>query len=380
MTEGIEPFRINIPQAELDDLKRRLKATRFPEEATAEGWTQGVPLATAKQLRDYWAEKYDWRRCEEMLNGLGQSRTVIDGVGIHFLHVRSPEPNAMPLLLTHGWPGSVIEFVKVIAPLADPVKFGGKAEDAFHVVVPSLPGYGFSDKPEKEGWGVEKIADAWVVLMQRLGYDKFAAQGGDWGAAVTSALGVAHVSSLHGIHLNMPIAFPDRDNMGDLSEQEKKALAAADYHQRNGRGYSEEQRTRPQTLGYSLADSPMGQACWIYEKFREWADCNGDPLNTLTMDEMLDNIMLYWLTNSGASSARLYWQSLASFPRLAPTAPLGVSCFPKEIVPTSRRWAEKRYPKIFYWNELDRGGHFAAFEVPDLFVQEMRACFRLLRN
>jgi pimeloyl-ACP methyl ester carboxylesterase len=315
-----------------------------------------------------------------MLNGFGQYRTEIDGLGIHFLHIRSPEANATPLLLTHGWPGSVIEFHKVIGPLSDPAAHGGDARDAFHLVIPSLPGYGFSDKPAAKGWGVRRIARAWLMLMKRLGYERFIAQGGDWGAAVTTALGVMHPPELQAIHVNMPIAFPDPAEMAGWTPEEAETAAAFQRFADEETGYSTQQRTRPQTLGYGLTDSPAGQAAWVYEKFHAWTDCNGDPANALTADEMLDNIMLYWLPATGASSARLYWESMGSaFQPGTTNVPTGISIFPKEITRPSRRWAEKTYSNIVHWNVLDRGGHFAAFEQPDLFVQELRDCFRKIR-
>ncbi|UVO48994.1 epoxide hydrolase 1 [Sphingomonas sp. SUN019] len=378
-SETIEPFRIAIDEAVLDDLRRRLRATRWPERETVDGWGQGVPLEQARRLVDHWLTAYDWRRCEALLDGFGQYRTKIDGLGIHFLHRCSPEPGALPLILTHGWPGSVIEFHKVIDALADPVAHGGRAEDAFHVVAPSLPGYGFSDKPGEAGWGVERIARAWAVLMRRLGYDRYVAQGGDWGSAVTTALAQIGDPAVAGIHLNMIVAPPSAEDIASATEAEKVTLAALQCYQTDGNGYAQQQRTRPQTLGYGLADSPVGQAMWIFEKFHEWTDCDGDPFSVLSADEMLDNVMLYWLTNSGASSARLYWESFRSFASGTVDVPIACSLFPKEIFPPSRRWADKRYRNIVYWNELSKGGHFAAFEQPELFVEELRKGFRGMR-
>lgn len=379
MDDAITPYRIEIPESALDDLRRRLDTTRWPEAETVDDWTQGVPLSSAQALCAHWRERYDWRRCEAMLNGIGQYRTEIDGLSIHFLHVRSPEPNALPLILTHGWPGSVIEFHKVIGPLTDPVAHGGRAEDAFHVVAPSLPGYGFSDKPDRAGWKTERIGAAWITLMRRLGYARFVAQGGDWGSAVTTAIAQSGAPEVAGIHLNMVVAYPDAAGMNDLTDQEKTALAAAERYRTDGNGYAQQQATRPQTLGYALTDSPAGQAAWIFEKFREWADCDGDPFTVLTPDEMLDNIMLYWLPGTAASSARLYWESFRDLGAGTVDIPVACSLFPKEIFPPSRRWAEKRYTDIVYWNELDRGGHFAAFEQPELFVDELRKGFRSMR-
>ena len=379
MSTTIEPFTLAIEQAALDDLRRRLAATRWPEKETVVDWSQGAPLSHVRALCDYWAKDYDWRRCEAMLNGFGQFKTEIDGLEIHFIHKRSPNPNALPLLITHGWPGSVIEFHKVIGPLTDPVAHGGKAEDAFHVIAPSLPGYGFSGKPAVAGWGVPRIAKAWVALMKRLGYQRFVAQGGDWGSAVTSAIGALGAPEVAGVHLNMVIGFPGPEDMNDLTDQEKAALASFERYQTWGNGYSQQQATRPQTLGYGLADSPIGQAAWIYEKFFEWTDCDGDPRNALGLDEMLDNIMLYWLPDNGASSARLYWESFRNFPADPIDIPVACSIFPKEIFSCSRRWAERKYKNLIHWNELPKGGHFAAFEQPELFAQELRDGFRSLR-
>ena len=378
MTDAIMPFMLDVPQATLDDLQDRLARTRWPERETVDGWQQGVPLASAEALVDHWQHGYDWRRCEAALNAVGQFTTEIDGLALHFLHRRSPEPNALPIVITHGWPGSVIEFMKVIGPLTDPVAHGGRAEDAFHVVCPSLPGYGFSERPS-ESWPVPRIGKAWIALMKRLGYDRFVAQGGDWGSAVTTAIGASGDPAVAGIHLNMLVVRPTPEEMADLSEDEKTALESLQRYSKDGNGYAQQQSTRPQTLGYSLVDSPVGQAMWIYEKFREWTDCNGTPENALTHDEMLDDIMLYWLTGTGASSGRLYWESFGAFGAGAVTVPTGYSIFPKEIFRTSRRWAERQYTNITYWNELDRGGHFAAFEQPELFVEEVRAAFRGLR-
>jgi pimeloyl-ACP methyl ester carboxylesterase len=280
-------------------------------------------------------------------------------------------------VITHGWPGSIVEFHKVIAPLTDPTAFGGDAADAFHLVCPSLPGYAFSDKPAATGWGIERIARAWAALMARLGYDRYGAQGGDWGSMVTDMIGQVDPDHLAGIHMNMPIAIPS--TFEDLTEVENAALGAMAFYQEWDSGYSKQQSTRPQTLGYGLVDSPAGQAAWILEKFYQWTDCDGHPENVLSRDELLDNVMLYWLTASGASSARLYWESFNNGPREQVNVPVGCSVFPKEIIRISRRWAESRFTNIQYWNELDRGGHFAAFEQPDLFVNELRSYFRLVR-
>ena len=379
MTSGVEAFNLAIPDAVLADLRGRLERTRWPERETVADDRQGVPLADAQALCAYWQGSYDWRRCEATLNGLGQFRTVIDGLGIHFLHVRSPEPDALPLIMTHGWPGSVVEFLKVIGPLTDPVAHGGKAEDAFHVVVPSLPGYGFSDKPIEAGWSVERIAAAWIELMRRLGYDRYVAQGGDWGSAVTSAMAAIRPPELAAIHLNMVIAPPTPDDLAALSDREKRALGDLQRFSTEGRGYSALQGTRPQTLGYGLTDSPSGQAAWIFEKLVEWMDCHGDPLSVLSYDDMLDNIMLYWLPASAASSARLYWESMANFASGATDLPVACSIFPGEITRPARKWAERKYSNLIYWGEPTRGGHFAAFEQPGIFVNEIRNAFRSIR-
>ena len=339
MNDVIKPFTLAVDQASLDDLHRRLDQTRWPEKEPVDDWTQGAPLAKVRALCEYWRRGYDWRRAEAKLNGLGQFKTEIDGLGIHFLHVRSPHAGAMPLILTHGWPGSVMEFMKVIGPLTDPVAHGGRAEDAFHVVAPSLPGYAFSDKPTTAGWGVAKIAGAWITLMARLGYERWVAQGGDWGSAVTTGIGVARPPACAAIHVNMPLIFPDPEDLAAPTPAEQASLAAMAHYQDKDSGYSKQQGTRPQTLGYGLVDSPVGQAAWIYEKMWAWTDNKGAPEDALSLDEMLDNIMLYWLPATGASSARLYWESFGSFASTKLDIPVGVSIYPKEIFRPSRRWA-----------------------------------------
>jgi pimeloyl-ACP methyl ester carboxylesterase len=379
MAQTIAPFRISASDAELDDLRRRLRATRWPERETVDDWTQGIPLAYVREVCSYWAEKYDWRAREARLNRFPQFRTEVDGLGIHFIHARSPHPGALPLVITHGWPGSIVEFHKVIEPLVDPTAHGGSAADAFHVVCPSLPGYAFSDKPAKNGWSVVRTAGAWAELMGRLGYSRWVAQGGDWGAIVTTMIGVQAPAGCAGIHVNMPWVAPDPETMNDLTPQEQACIESFQYYERWDSGYSKEQSTRPQTLGYGLVDSPAGQAAWILEKFWAWTDCHGHPENALTRDELLDNVMLYWLPGAGASSARMYWESFNQ-PLTDPVAlPTGCSIFPKEIIRPSRRWAARRYRNLIHWNELPRGGHFAAFEQPELFVGELRDCFRKLR-
>lgn len=379
MNDAITDFTLAIPQADLDELNRRLDQTRWPDKETVDDWTQGSPLARVQALCAYWRNGYDWRRAEARLNALGQYKTEIDGLGIHFLHVRSKHPEAMPLLVTHGWPGSVMEFMKVIGPLTDPTAHGGKAEDAFHVIAPSLPGYGFSDKPATNGWGVPKIAGAWIQLMARLGYNEWVAQGGDWGSAVTTAIGVIRPPGCLAIHVNMPLVFPGPDQMGDLTEAEKGYLAGLQYYQDKDSGYSKQQATRPQSVGYGLVDSPAGQAAWIYEKLWAWTDNQGAPEDALSQDEMLDNIMLYWLPGTGASSARLYWESFGSFGSTKLELPVGVSIYPKEIFRASRRWGEKVMSNIIHWGEMEKGGHFAAWEQPVLYVGEIRTCFAKVR-
>ncbi|MFI6818596.1 epoxide hydrolase family protein [Nonomuraea sp. NPDC050328] len=380
------PFRVEVAEGELADLRERLGRTRWPERETVDDWSQGVPLAYLKELCRYWAEEYDWRATERRLNGFPQFRTTVDGLGLHFLHVRSPYQDAVPLVLTHGWPGSVVEFLKVIGPLTDPPKYGGEEREAFHVICPSLPGYGFSDKPATTGWGVERIAGAWIRLMGRLGYERFGAAGGDWGTSVTASIGQQAPERVVGIHLMPPLAPPDPATFGTLTEAERASIAALEQAQEWEDGYSLEQSTRPQTIGYGLVDSPALLAAWIVEKFRAWTDCAGHPENALTRDELLDNLMLYWLPGTGASAARLYWESFRWVQRLfageagdVVAVPAGCSIFPKENPRPSRRWAERRFTDIRHWNELDRGGHFAAFEQPEQFVAELRAFFRLVR-
>jgi pimeloyl-ACP methyl ester carboxylesterase len=377
--DAIHSFELAIEPSRLDDLRRRLDSTRWPDAEMVDDWSQGAPLSSVKSLVDYWSTRYDWRRCEQQLNGLGQYLTHIDGVDIHFLHIRSKHEAALPLILTHGWPGSVIEFLKCVAPLVDPAAHGGQASDAFHVVIPSLPGYGFSSKPREKGWNVKRIAKAWHVLMRRLGYERYVAQGGDWGAVITTAMGIERPEGLAAIHLNMPLVRP-REPGTNLNAAESRMLERLDFYTRWDSGYASQQSTRPQTLGYGLADSPAGQAAWIYEKFHAWTDNSGTPESVLTHDEMLDNIMLYWLPNASTSSARLYWESYRSaFLAAELHLPVGCSIFPKDIYAAPRSWAERCIHDLIYWNELDRGGHFAAFEQPALFVTELRNCFRSIR-
>jgi len=375
MVGPIRDFTIDIEQDVLDDLKDRLARTRFPEKETVADWDQGIPLSYVEELIGYWRESYDWRRCEVALNAHSNHIIEINGVDIHFLHIRSSEADARPLLLTHGWPGSVIEFMDAIGPLSDPLAHGGKAEDAFHLVIPSLPGYGFSGKPAVTGWSVEKIAESWHALMAALGYDSWFAQGGDWGAIVTSAIATQNRGGCKGIHLNMIAAAPPKEVLASPTEEEQAALARLALYRAKGAGYSKQQSTKPQTLGYALADSPSGQMAWILEKFHDWSDCEGHPENVFPRDHLLDNVMLYWLNNAGASSGRLYWHSFDK-PNLDPVMiPTGCSLFPHEIIRASRRWAETRFKDIVYFNGIERGGHFAAMERPEAFVDEVRACF-----
>jgi epoxide hydrolase len=386
VSDAVTPWRIEVPESELRDLRERLARTRWPEPETVADWSQGVPLAYVQELCRYWADAYDWRVTEARLNALPQFRTELDGLGIHFIHVRSPHASALPLVITHGWPGSVVEFLKVMGPLADPTAHGGGPADAFHVVCPSLPGYGFSDKPARPGWGVDRIAAAWARLMARLGYERYGAQGGDWGTSVSTRLGQRDAAHVAGIHLTPPLAPPDPETFGDLTPREREALAALEHAAEWDSGYSREQGTRPQTIGYALVDSPVALCAWIVEKFRAWTDCDGHPEKALTRDEIVDNLMLHWLPRTGASSARLYWESIRQVDEwISGTAtdtvdvPTGCSIFPKELQRPSRRWAERRFTDIRYWNELDRGGHFAAFEQPEMFVDEVRAFFRIVR-
>ncbi len=376
----VTPFRIETSEEELADLKRRLQNARWPEAESVDDWSMGIPLSYLQEVCQYWADGYDWNKRVERINQHPQFKTGIDGVDVHFLHVRSPNEDALPLVMTHGWPGSIVEFLKVIGPLADPAAHGGDPADAFHVVCPSLPGYGYSSQPKETGWGVQKIADTWSTLMQRIGYDRYLAQGGDWGAMVTTCMGMQDPEHCRAIHLNMPIAPPDPETLDDLSEAEQSAMAGMQHYQQWDSGYSKQQSTRPQTVGYGLVDSPVGQAAWILEKFWSWMDCDGHPENVLSRDELLDNVMLYWLPGTAASSARLYWESFNTPPIGNVQVPVGCSIFPKEIFRTSKRWAEKAFGELLHFNTLDKGGHFAAFEQPETFVDEVRTCFRSLRG
>jgi len=392
--EAIRPFRVNIPQAALDELRRRIKATRWPSKELVTDRSQGVQLATLQALARYWTTEYDWRKCEARLNALPQFTTRIDGVEVHFIHVRSRHENALPLIMTHGWPGSVIELLDTVGPLTDPTAHGGTPEDAFHLVLPSLPGYGFSGEPTELGWENGRIARAWAELMDRLGYTHYVAQGGDVGAAVTDAMGRQAPEGLLGIHVNLlALAIGLKDQLPAESEQERAAHKALATFTTDGFGYFLEQSTRPQTIGYSLLDSPVGLAAWMldhdtdsyYKISRAFVD--GEPVGNLTRDSIVDNITLYWLTGTGASAARWYWEfgrflAAAGAAGKAPPAvsvPVGFTTFPGEIWAAPRSWVEAAYPGVAYFNEVDRGGHFPAWEEPELFATEVRSAFSSLR-
>ena len=373
-TEEIKSFRVSVNQEALEDLRARLDRTRLPTKEPVDDWSQGVPLSRAANLIEYWRTSYDWRRFEAQLNRFPHFRTLLDGLGIHFIHERSPHADALPIILTHGWPGSVAEFLEVVEPLSNPTAFDGSAGDAFHVVVPSLPGFAFSDKPAETGWNLPRIAKAWSSLMQRLGYDRWVAQSGDWGAGVTTALGHLVPAGLVGIHLNWQFVFPEHVP-NDLSPDEQRTVDGAKNFLGDGNGYFRQQSTRPQTIAYA------GQAAWIYEKFYSWTDNNGSPEDALSVDQMLDNISLYWFTNTAASSGRIYCENKdASFSGGKLSLPVAATVFPHEIFRAPRSWAEQTYSNLIYWNEATRGGHFAAFEEPDVFVEEIRAAFRALRS
>jgi len=374
---AIEPFTIAVPEESLIDLRRRLADARWPDRETVPDWSQGVRHDSLRALIDYWATDYSWRRIERILNSYPQFTTTIDGTSIHFLHIRSRHEAARPLLITHGWPGSIIEFLKIIEPLVDPTAHGGEASDAFHLVLPSLPGFGFSGKPRDTGWNDVRIAHAWDELMRRLGYDGYFAQGGDWGACVTTRMAQMGSSGLKAIHLNWAFVLPDPVPTGGLSAEEEQALDDLDRFALTGNAYYLQQMTRPQTIGYGLVDSPIGLAAWIYEKYQAWTDNHGDPESVLTRDEMLDNIMLYWLTSAGASAARIYWEHKGNvFSAGRVDTPASVSVFPREIYRLPESWTRAAFPNLFRFVRHDRGGHFAAWEQPGLFVEDMRESFR----
>ena len=377
MSTAVTAFTIDIHDSVLEDLRQRLHNTRWPDREVVGDWTQGIPLSYVQEVARYWADEYDWREREALLNRFDQFTTEIDGLEIHCIHQRSPHPDAVPLLLSHGWPGSIVEFHKVIDPLTNPTAFGGDAADAFHVVAPSLPGFGFSGKPTTVGWGVERIGSTFAQLMARLGYDRYVAQGGDWGSAISSVIGSTDPEHCAAIHLTL--AMSSRPTGAAETPEELHALGRIDYYAKWDSGYSTQQKSRPQTLGYALSDSPAGQLAWILEKMWAWTDCDGHPENVLTRDEMLDNVMLYWATGSATSSARIYWESFGRGSRPTVSVPTGFAVYPKEVVPPVRAWVGKLYPNVQHWREYDKGGHFAAFEVPETFVADLREFFRIIR-
>lgn len=380
----IRPFKVDVPEADLVDLRDRLARTRWPDELPGVGWGYGIPLAYVKELADHWRTDYDWRAWEARLNEFPQFTTTIDGQNVHFMHVRSAEPDAMPLILTHGWPGSVVEFLNVIGPLTDPRRHGGDPRDAFHVVAPSIPGYGFSGPTREAGWDVKRVTRAFAELMDRLGYRRYGAQGGDWGATISRQLGLSYPDRVIGLHVTMLAAPPSGDpaEMASLTETEKGHLEAAARFQRQGSGYFMIQSSRPQTLAYGLADSPAGLLAWIAEKFKEWTDSSNAVADAVDRDQLLTNVSVYWFTGTANSAARLYYEfarSGGSWGKVEPSAvPTGVAVFPREIAPPIRRFAE-RSNNIVHWSAFDRGGHFAAMEEPDLLVPDVREFFRTLR-
>ncbi|RWK69017.1 epoxide hydrolase [Mesorhizobium sp.] len=389
-SEAVRPFRAGIPEEAIVDLRRRLATTRWPLRETVTDQSQGVQLAKLQDLLRYWMTDYNWRKVEAKLNALPMFVTEIDGLAIHFIHVRSRHENAMPMIMTHGWPGSILEFMKVIGSLADPTAHGGAAEDAFHLVVPSIPGFGFSGKPTEAGWGSDHIGRAWGVLMRRLGYDRYVSQGGDCGSVISQRMALQKVTGLSGIHINMPGTVPTEiaailtaggPAPSDLTEKKSAAFDALDTFYKDSSGYAAMMVTRPQTIGYSLVDSPVGLAAWIYEKFAQWTYSGGDPERVLTKDEMLDDISLYWLTESGTSAAQIYWEDHSNNFNAVDIAdlPVAVTVFPGEIYCAPRSWAERCYHNLIYFHEAKTGGHFAAWEQPEIFTQEVRAAFRSLR-
>ncbi|SEF25001.1 epoxide hydrolase [Variovorax sp. NFACC27] len=386
---SVRPFRISVDREALADLRRRLGATRWPSAETVADDSQGVRLATLRSLVRHWSTDYDWRKGEARLNAVPQFVTTIDGLDIQFAHIRSRHADAMPLIMTHGWPGSIFELLKVVGPLTDPTAHGGRAQDAFHLVLPSLPGFGFSGQPKGTGWDSNHIARAWGVLMARLGYKQFVSQGGDCGSVISHRMAMQKVPGLMAIHVNMPGTVPAEiasilaaggPAPAGLSTKERAAFDKLDDFYRNSSGYSAMMVTRPQTLGYALADSPVGQAAWIYDKFATWTYSGGVPERVLARDEMLDDISLYWLTNSATSAAQIYWEDHSNnFNAVDISLPAAVTVFPGEIYQAPRSWADRAYHDLIYWNEVDTGGHFAAWEQPTLFSQEVRAAFRSLR-
>ncbi|MQX98843.1 alpha/beta fold hydrolase [Sinorhizobium medicae] len=388
--DAIRPFKAAIPQKDVDELRRRVRAARWPAMETVSDRSQGAQLKKFKPLVEYWGTDYDWRKGEEKLNTFPQFMTKIDGLDIHFIHVKSKHENALPLIMTHGWPGSVLELINTIGPLTDPTAHGGASEDAFHVVMPSMPGYGFSEIPSETGWGPDRIGRAWHVLMTRLGYDRYVSQGGDWGAVISDAMARQAPAGLLGIHTNMPATVPPdiakaltngEPAPAGLSPEEKIAYEQMNALYTKGAGYAWIMVTRPQTLGYALTDSPVGLAAWYYDKFADWTYSGGDPEKSLTRDEMLDDISLYWFTGTATSGARLYWENNANnFNAVDIKVPAAITVFPGEIYQAPKSWAEKAYHNLIYYNKVDKGGHFAAWEEPDLFSSELRAAFKSLRS
>ena len=391
----IRPFQVQVPERDLQELRRRVQATRWPDRELVADPSQGLQLATLQTLANYWGGGYDWRRLEARLNRLPQFITTIDGVDIHFIHVRSRHRNALPVILTHGWPGSILEFIGTIEPLTNPTAFGGRAEDAFDVVIPSIPGYGFSGRPTGLGWGPDRVGRAWHVLMQRLGYDHYVSQGGDHGSVISDVMGRQAPSGLRGIHLTMPATVPSElvaainsgaDAPAGLTQVERTAFETLGRFFARNAAYGAMMVTRPQTIGYALNDSPVGLAAWMYDKIAQWTDSDGVPENVLGRDAILDDISLYWLTETATSAGRFYWEnnnnnfSAAAQKTDQITVPVAVSVFPGEIYRAPRSWTERAYPTLYYFNEADKGGHFAAWEQPQLFSAELRAAFRPLRD
>ncbi len=379
MSTSIEAFHVRVDDAVLQDLRHRLERTRLPDQIEGTGWEYGIPIDYLRELVEYWRDTYDWREQEARLNSFEHYRTSVDGQGIHFIHARSAQPDALPLLLTHGWPGSVVEFLDVIPRLTDPEAFGGRPGDAFHVIAPSLPGYGFSDPPRSPGWDIQRIAESFVELTGRLDYPRYVAQGGDWGSQVTTRVGALDPEHCAAIHLNMALGIRPQAPE-PLTEEEQADLAAMKHFADEESGYANEQGTKPQTLGVALNDSPAGLLAWIVEKFRAWSDCDGHPENCFTRDQLITNVMVYWVTRTSASSARLYWETKHSASGAPPFVgvPTGVARYPKEVLRWPRSWVERQY-NVVHWAVMDRGGHFPAMEQPDLFVDDLRRYFRTAR-
>jgi microsomal epoxide hydrolase len=385
----MRPFRVDIPQASLDDLNRRIAGTRWPSELPGVGWSRGVPLAYLKELAEYWKTRYNWRAAEQRLNRLPQYLAPLDGIDVHFLHVRSPEIGATPLILSHGWPGAVTEFLDVIGPLTDPVRHGGDPQDAFHLVIPSLPGYGFSSAPQEPGWDTERVARLWATLMAQLGYDRYFAQGGDWGSPISLRLGLVDPDHVAGVHVNMLVTVPPDDPaaMADLDEADQARLAYAMEFEQDGTGWRKIQSTRPQTIAYGLTDSPVGQLAWIVEKFKEWADAPNVPEDAVDRDQLLTIASIYWHTATAGSSAQLYYESnghMADFVRtwVGPwplAMPVGVAFYANDVVRPVRRFAERILPTLSHWREFEKGGHYPAMEQPQVFTEDVREFFRKLR-